>query len=992
MSIRKIVRVLFPFAAAGLLAACSKSEEFTPNVPNPTNDEVVFALQVPGGNSATRSLTGPDEYAVETLDVLVFDHNTGAFLSRGFNKTEPSVVGGVVSFYVGIVPEPGVTKYDYILLANARDAIRTCLENSNGEIPRSYTKTSIQADLKANVVAGTGWIVDKSNLNYKAMPMWGEINDQELNKGANYNGTLTRMTTRVDLEVDLEGDSAGDTFTLNQVKLHNYFTTGYVIPKASQWNSSTQKPIGSSAAGLRPSTPPTPIDYSSKIVSNKIEYSIYTFETTTEDYSTDACLLVNATWTPAGGTAKTGWYRLDFVNTDKTTHANTPFTLTRNHHYQMAVTMINGPGFLNESEALASLPGTIETRVQTWVPGDMGDVVFDGTNYLRVNQKEWEIDREPRTDADTDNKLEIETDCSEWKITAVTETDGTTPCTWLTPSVLQGGPGASTISLNATANKDAGAVDRTAFVHIQAGRLKFKVEVTQLNRTKAFVRITDMSGDPISELFFRANNGTPDMAPDPQYFKVEWSPKDQPLKMLRTPIGNPFECWNWVNVINGWTEIPASYNGSYSFTIDPYPITTAQIAGDPFYSKASMLKLIVDGGGGSTADANILLQQANFALIPEGFLDAYGSKLTRTAKVKSNVAWEVTVTSGESALVSYGPRRGSANMSGAEFTYTAKPGEMSEVTFTFTSPENLFDPVPVTITTGAIASRFARSNIVLIDQGLPTERLGFAVTKEDNATIPANVQGVDFKWGSLIGVTSPGTPGTNVTPFLPEHIVFVPEEHLFPIPTSINDIPYTTKTNSTDYYTINIFQNMFSGKNYDADSGRGDICSYISDKKWVEGRWRIPTGEEYEILYDETVEALGSSSVWTDINTVHMGVNYLEISTNVSDGSYEIPSGQWFGGGIEARVTPSVENRRTPPSGTIFLPASGMRDDVGMVSTGKIYQYHSASQKGYLYPNGIGVYTVRILGGYTDPSFQVTTILSVMNSQKINPVRCIRDE
>lgn len=699
MSIRKIVRVLFPFAAAGLLGACSKSEEFTPNVPNPTNDEVVFALQVPGGNSATRSLTGPDEYAVETLDVLVFDHNTGAFLSRGFNKTEPSVVGGVVSFYVGIVPEPGVTKYDYILLANARDAIRTCLENSNGEIPRSYTKTSIQADLKANVVAGTGWIVDKSNLNYKAMPMWGEINDQELNKGANYNGTLTRMTTRVDLEVDLEGDSAGDTFTLNQVKLHNYFTTGYVIPKASQWNSSTQKPIGSSAAGLRPSTPPTPIDYSSKIVSNKIEYSIYTFETTTEDYSTDACLLVNATWTPAGGTAKTGWYRLDFVNTDKTTHANTPFTLTRNHHYQMAVTMINGPGFLNESEALASLPGTIETRVQTWVPGDMGDVVFDGTNYLRVNQKEWEIDREPRTDADTDNKLEIETDCSEWKITAVTETDGTTPCTWLTPSVLQGGPGASTISLNATANKDAGAVDRTAFVHIQAGRLKFKVEVTQLNRTKAFVRITDMSGDPISELFFRANNGTPDMAPDPQYFKVEWSPKDQPLKMLRTPIGNPFECWNWVNVINGWTEIPASYNGSYSFTIDPYPITTAQIAGDPFYSKATMLKLIVDGGGGSTADASILLRQVNFDLLTDVQSDYALNSQTETIHVRSNFAWKITsvtdphdILQNESALV--GKMAGNNTITGDPVSFTmaaeaadgSKDGKKATITF-----ENLQD-------------------------------------------------------------------------------------------------------------------------------------------------------------------------------------------------------------------------------------------------------------------------------------------------------------
>ena len=90
------------------------------------------------------------------------------------------------------------------------------------------------------------------------------------------------------------------------------------------------------------------------------------------------------------------------------------------------------------------------------------------------------------------------------------------------------------------------------------------------------------------------------------------------------------------------------------------------------------------------------------------------------------------------------------------------------------------------------AQRFARSNIVMYIDGNGNKILTFAETEADHTspksvtyydastsstvtgTVPAiaaNVQGLHFRWGSLVGITSDGTDGTA---FNSSHVVFWP--------------------------------------------------------------------------------------------------------------------------------------------------------------------------------------------------------------------------
>lgn len=74
----------------------------------------------------------------------------------------------------------------------------------------------------------------------------------------------------------------------------------------------------------------------------------------------------------------------------------------------------------------------------------------------------------------------------------------------------------------------------------------------------------------------------------------------------------------------------------------------------------------------------------------------------------------------------------------------------------FASPDGLFSDVTVTL--NIVNNVWARSNIVWVskpnDPNYPEGGyLTFAVTPADNATIPANSQGVFFQWGSLVAIS-----------------------------------------------------------------------------------------------------------------------------------------------------------------------------------------------------------------------------------------------
>lgn len=206
----------------------------------------------------------------------------------------------------------------------------------------------------------------------------------------------------------------------------------------------------------------------------------------------------------------------------------------------------------------------------------------------------------------------------------------------------------------------------------------------------------------------------------------------------------------------------------------------------------------------------------------------------------------------------------------------------------------------------SIAPLFARSNIVMINNVLR-----FATSMEENTLIPSNSQGLLFKAGSLVGAGTTGGGSNDVgtsfpVDFTAGHVVFSPEE--FIIPVAWKEIPYfpgyTIKSQTFDEY-----ENAYPGKGYSAEDGLGDICRYISDKGWVEGKWRLPKPQEYQRLYSEGKRLVGT--FWPTQNiTSHLG-------------RHGLLSGGFQGRGVTGSET--TADMACPPEDIVFLPCCGYR-------------------------------------------------------------------
>ncbi len=221
-----------------------------------------------------------------------------------------------------------------------------------------------------------------------------------------------------------------------------------------------------------------------------------------------------------------------------------------------------------------------------------------------------------------------------------------------------------------------------------------------------------------------------------------------------------------------------------------------------------------------------------------------------------------------------------------------------------------------------IADLFARSNVVQ-KSGVLT----FAVTEEDNRTIPAWSQGVFFKWGSLVAMAPAGNPYDPTT-----QVVYHPSG-LNPsnwgdslagwdrIPYALPNFSFTTPSPSGD--DTDAFKEYSGNTGFNEGTGVGDICRYISSgtggKGWVEGKWRMPTYAELKQLYDETGVKTAQIGTFTD------KMKILDVNPgSYRSGTFNPESGQFLGVKVTAS-TPTESNMKTPPSGTVFLPVAGQR-------------------------------------------------------------------
>lgn len=240
-------------------------------------------------------------------------------------------------------------------------------------------------------------------------------------------------------------------------------------------------------------------------------------------------------------------------------------------------------------------------------------------------------------------------------------------------------------------------------------------------------------------------------------------------------------------------------------------------------------------------------------------------------------------------------------------------------------------------TSTSIAPRFARSNIVW-----DGSKLTFATTAAENTTVaPANAQGVFFKWGSLVAVSPVGTSQA----FNSGQILFQTNSSAtYSLwDNATNGIPYLDQAN----YSMPPFDNdnpddddfdgfddgSGTGLGYNANTDRGDICRYITDRGWVPAgeRWRLPTMSEYNELIAEL------TSVRYPASGGFSSIGYLTPSTPGYDATWDngywpVPSGRWLGSGATDDVAIGEPATKTPGTKSVYFPVGGYRDSNGSTS------------------------------------------------------------
>jgi hypothetical protein len=457
---------------------------------------VRLTLNVPGRSIPTlssRAMTDEQESAMDNLYVLAFPTSGNNAGTLGYVKAATPVSGSSTAFEV----ELPTGTYDFMVVANAKDVI-------------SGAGFTLNSTTKAQVVAAMTVSTSSSN-SYKwagtTIPLWGytltsvTVTDNSPT-GNPIEVDMHRMLVRIDVALSTlaasgtVGGTGNDNFALTEVYLVNYNTVGQIAPNYTDptvWNPTGGAVNAGKGIAIAPSLPAavgkqTGMETSSPwapaqkytsgdgLTASTLEKAIYTFEAdngTASTHGTNPCVIVGGSY--EGGA--TTYYRVDFIAKGGTSAAPTYtyLDLLRNHRYTLAIGKVSGAGYDTPKDAFDARSFNMEVDVMEWEESDMNEVGFDEQYSLAISQNEYEFSFEGGSQS-----LTVHTDFPDGWAATVCDAKGT-PVTgvanWITVPET-GATGAGTVNIAAPLYSDTSA-DRTLYIHITAGRMTLKVEVTQ---------------------------------------------------------------------------------------------------------------------------------------------------------------------------------------------------------------------------------------------------------------------------------------------------------------------------------------------------------------------------------------------------------------------------------------------------------------------------------------------------------------------------------
>jgi hypothetical protein len=366
------------------------------------------------------------------------------------------------------------------------------------------------------------------------------------------------------------------------------------------------------------------------------------------------------------------------------------------------------------------------------------------------------------------------------------------------------------------------------------------------------------------------------------------------------------------------TVTPESGKGTGKFTI--------KVSANVSATTERSATITVSGNGIESKTITIAQAKATPILsVDKSTIAAIAAAQDYTIKVTSNIAW--TVASSDTDVATVTPASGS-NDGTLTISVSANTSKTATRTATITVKGTGVKNAEIVITQAVKTwvqpadGTWAYSNIYW-----DGSKLTFAV--EPDATVE-QYQGLFFQWGSLIGLSPVGSFSVANT------VKFKPEGFTGNIG-SWYSIPHTSDK-----------VDKLSG--HSATTGKGDICQYISDQEWVDGKWRMPTRAEFT--------ALGSKPEWND----------GAVSENKDDGTAPV-----LGGYTVATVSR-------------FFPASGYRTDSGSLNLGtspKRTLTYWTSENSILLADEAGYWSSNV-------TTRVATV-SDESKQRAMPIRCVAD-
>ncbi|GAB6124269.1 hypothetical protein JCM30204_54190 [Dysgonomonas termitidis] len=850
-----------------MLFSCSEEREtFHPSAGN--NTELAFGVNLPASSPGTYALTATDENKLAHVYVLAFKAESGQYKLYDWAETGTIQDNGEISkkkFTVTFTRLKQNEAYRFVLLGNAKPEVNALFDGGTGE---GAEKNAMLAQLQLSGIAR--WNNDPDSNGYRDIPMWGEASDDKtITPGLTVAGLkLLRMAARIDVTV---GEPAQPDFKLKTVHLYNSHQKARIAPDPANLAAGSLSKVEKPTLAAGSNVVKGPLDYT---VSNDIslESSIYTFESEVPYENsipvTDkmTCLVVGGVY---GNDATPTYYRIDLVKQEDDNTLSYRDIL-RNHRYTVRITKVKGQGYQTAEEAFNAKAVNIEAEVIALDEADITGIVSDGQYWLAVSQETFTFSRDSRTALSKDNTLTVKTDYpGGWSAKQIAD-GGNNPVSWLSVSSAGGYSGSTDIKLILEENTGS---DRTAYIYLKAGRLVYKVTVTQTITSGIELYIKDAGGNEISELFFREPIG---VQPAAQKFGLFWFPATSDVTVSSQMAGTtPFTF-----DITGGSDKPVTFNNGsgeiWYNTILPPAISGADVADDPFKECISRFDFTIYNGQ-RYMTKSLFLRQATYNLVVtviDGFYHLDGSNYMFA--VESNTGWRIkSVTDNSSLLNLQGqdnliPGVGDGNNTSVTYTpirFTVKNrptdavSDMVTIVLESTETQKKFNDVTLNFNLmGQIISPpahkgWAGSNIYY------DQTLGHLTFDDVGVTDHMYYNGVIFKWGSLYGIS----PIQNYTVLTKRY----PPDGGTTTGGSYDDIPFISDA-------TNVPSNRDRAYLYevtDGNSGKGDICRWLTKKGYAPAgkKWRMPTSREFDGSYTYQTGTFGNHEYGT--GAVRSGVS-----------------------------------------------------------------------------------------------------------------------